>query len=387
MPDVEPRLQRAALLAGVAEGVVATALPLLAANLTHDPLTVAGVIAAQHLPWIVVSLLWPLVARGDRRTLVGLVHTVRALAVGYLGFLAVGGFETIHKIEAIAIIVGLGEALTGTVEEETGDSSLGTRGMLGLALLGMPLGGFLYEIFLAVPFLLDVLFFALAALFALFVPLPVASVTELRTGRPRLAPGTVAVTFTALVASVARSAVLGVLVLFALEDLGLGAPAFGLLLAAVAMAAAAGAWVAPETGVALGLRRGFAGAAVLSAAALVTASKVADPGTPILGVVALGVAWATATTATVLLRALLPVAAGRPVTGNLLRAFHLVEWAGVCGGALLGGWLGRERGVGEVLVWAAGAWVVAAVSVAAVRRASAVSAPIDLPAVNWLDAA
>ena len=387
MPDAEPRLRRAALLSGVAEGVVATALPLLAANLTHDPLAVAGVVAAQHLPWLVVSLAWPLVARGDRRTLVGLVHTSRALAVGYLGFLALGGAETIHKIEVVALIVGLGEALTGTVEEETGDTSLGTRGMLGLAVVGMPLGGFLYEIFLAVPFLLDVLFFALAALFALFVPFPVASVIELRTGRPRLAAGTVPVTITALAASMARSAVLGVLVLFALDDLGLGAPAFGLLLAGLAGATAAGAWVAPESGVTLGLRRGFAAAAILSAAALVTAAEVADPATPILGAVALGVAWATATTAVVLLRALLPVAAGRPVTGNALRAFHLVEWAGVCIGALLGGWIGREHGVGEVLVWAAGAWIVAAACVALVRHAGAASAPVELPVVNWLDAA
>jgi hypothetical protein len=387
VPEAEPRLQRAALLAGVAEGVVATALPLLAANLTHDPLLVAGVIAAQHLPWILVSLAWPAVARADRRTLVGLVHTVRALAVGYLGFLAVGGFETIHKIEAVAFIVGMGEALTGTVEEETGDSSLGTRGMLGLALVGMPLGGFLYEIFLAVPFLLDVLFFALAALFALFVPRPVTVVAVLRTGRPRLASGTLFVTVTALVASVARSAVLGVLVLFALQDLGLGAPAFGLLLAGIAAGAAVGAWIAPEAGVALGLRPGFAVASAMSAAALVTATKVADPATPILGAAALGIAWAAATTATVLLRALVPVAAGRPVVGDGLRAFHLVEWAGVCAGALLGGWVGRSRGVGDAIVWAAGAWIVAAISVAAVRRSTPAAAPAELASVNWLDAA
>ena len=59
MPAVLPdfRLRRSATLAGVAEGVVATALPLLAANLTQDPLAIAGVIAAQHAPWIVVALL------------------------------------------------------------------------------------------------------------------------------------------------------------------------------------------------------------------------------------------------------------------------------------------------------------------------------------------
>jgi hypothetical protein len=367
----EPRLRRSAVLAGTAEGVVATALPLLAASLTRDPLAVAGVVVAQHLPWLVVALGWHLVARTDRRTVIGLVDTARALAVGYLGVLSLAGSETILRIQLVALVVGLGEALTGTVEEETGDSRLGTSGMLGLALVGLPLGGLLYEVFAAVPFLMDVLFFALAALFALFVPRPVAApVSAAPAQRLKLATGTLPVTITGLVASVARSSVLGILVLFALVDLGLGAPAWGLLLAGLAAAAAAGAWVAPEAGAALGLRVGFAVASVLSGAALVTATRVADPARPWMAAIALGVAWATATTGTVLLRALLPTAAGRPVTGGALRAFHLVEWFGVCAGALAGGWLARRYGVRDVLLWAAAAWAVAAVSVVAVRRAS-----------------
>jgi hypothetical protein len=383
----DTRLQRSALVAGVAEGVVATALPLLAANLTHDPLTVAGVIAAQHLPWILVALGWPFVARRDQRTLIGLVHTIRALAVGYLGFLALGGFDTIHKIELIAFLVGMGEALTGSVEEDTGDSTLSTRGMLGLALVGMPLGGFLYEIFLAVPFVLDVLFFALAGLFALFVPRPVATVAVLRTGRPRLTPGTAPVMVTSLLATLARSAVLGVLVLYALVDLGLGAPAFGLLLAGLAATAAGGAWAAPDLGAVLGIRRGFAVASTVSGAAFAVAAAVADPARPWTGAMALGVAWGAATAAIVLLRALLPLAAGRPVTGAALRAFHLVEWAGVCAGALAGGWIGRSHGVSSVLVWAAAGSALAAVSVVAVRRSAPATSLPEPSSGKWLDAA
>jgi len=383
----EVRLQRSALLAGVAEGVVATALPLLTANLTHDPLDVAKVVAAQHLPWILAALIWPALARGDRRTLVGLVHTVRALAVGYLGFLALGGFETLPKIMTVAFVIGLGEALTGIVEEETGDLRLSTRGMLGLALVGMPLGGLLYEIFLAVPFLLDVLFFALAALFALFVPRPVERVTVLHAGRPTFAPGTTAVTITAFLASVARSAVFGVLVLFALVDLGLGAPAFGILLACLAAATAVGAWMAPEAGESLGLSSGFVAGAILAAAGLLAASQLADPDRFWIGAVALGVAWGGAATATVLLRALLPAAAGRPVVGSSLRAFHLVEWSGVVVGALLGGYIGGRQTVSAVLLWAAGTWVAAALGAVAVRRSIAAAPPTAIPDRKWLDAA
>ena len=52
---------------------MATALPLLAVNISRDPLAIAGVVAAQHLPWIAVALGWRLVAGVDRRTVIGLV--------------------------------------------------------------------------------------------------------------------------------------------------------------------------------------------------------------------------------------------------------------------------------------------------------------------------
>jgi hypothetical protein len=211
-------------------------------------------------------------------------------------------------------------------------------------------------------------------------------VTTAAPARTRLAPGTGPVAITALLASLARSSVLAILVLFALHDLGLGAPAWGLLLAGLAAATAAGGWVAPETGAALGLRTGFAVASVLSGAALVTAAEVADPLRPWIAALALGVAWATATTGSVLLRALLPAAAGRPVAGPALRALHLVEWVGICAGALAGGWLARRFAVADVLRWSAGAWVVAAASVAGVRR-RAVPVVAEDPSGKWLDAA
>lgn len=383
----EPRLRRAALLAGIAEGVVATALPLLATAVSRDPLAIAGVVAAQHGPWILVALAWPLVRRTDRRTVVGLVHTMRALAIAYLGFHAMASTENIFKIQLVALIVGLGEALSGSVEDEAGDSRLSTRGMWGVALVGMPLGGFLYEIFAAVPFLMDVLFFALAALFALFVPRAVAAPAAAeRPTVPRLAKGTGGVALTALLASAARAAVLGVLVLFAIVDLGLGAPAFGVLLAGIAAATAAGGFIAPETGSALGLKAGFVVSSIVSGAALVTAARVADAERPWASALALGIAWATATTGAVLLRALLPAAAGRPVTGSALRAFHLAEWVGLCAGALAAGWWARDHGVADAIQLAAGGWAGAAIVVLFVRRRAASSLAEDSPN-KWLDAA
>jgi len=61
--------------------------------------------------------------------------------------------------------------------------------------------------------------------------------------------------------------------------------------------------------------------------------------------------------ADVLLRALLPTR--RP---DVMRRFHLMVWSAIPAGALVGGWIARKRSVHEVLLWAAGAWIAAAIA-------------------------
>lgn len=367
------RLRRSSTIAGVGDGVVAVALPLLAAGITHDPLAIAAVVAAQHLPWALVQVGWRHV-RVDRRTVIGMIDTGRAVVLGLIGLLTLIGQETILGIQLAAFVVGLGEALTDGTETETADvSGLSTRGMVGLAVVGLPLGGLLYEIYPATPFLFEVLAFAVAALFALLVRgpvVPVAAAVDVDDEPvPRALPGTGLVTLSAAVAAMAASAVVGVLVLFALEDLGLGAPAFGFLLAGLALATAAGGFVAPEVGSALGVKPGLVLALLLAAAGHATASQVADPERPLAAALALGVAAGAGMVGAVLCRALLQLHAGRPVTGPALQQFHLAVWSAIPVGALLGGWLASERGVIDVLLLAAFGWIVAALL-------AAVSSPV-----------
>lgn len=352
-------LRRSSTIAAVADGVVAVALPLLAAAVTRDPLAVAGVVAAQHLPWVVVAVVWPAVA-GDRRSLVGGVDTVRAVALGMLGVLVLAGRETILDIQMAAVVVGLGEALTDGAETDTGTAAaIAPRTMTALAAVGLPLGGLLYEVFPATPFLFDVLAFAVAGLLALLVARPMARDPEATAGLPAFAARTTPVALVAGLAAAGSSAVLGVLVLFALDGLGLGAPAFGVLLAGLAVAGACGGYIAPDVGRVLGLKGGTAVGLGIAAAGNATAWQVADADAPWASALALGVAAAGAMVASVLCRALLAGAHGKPVTGPALRAFHLAVWTAIPVGAVLGGLVGRERGVAEVLAWAAGAQVVA----------------------------
>jgi hypothetical protein len=264
-------LRASSVLASVGEGVTATALPLLTAALTRDPVAVAAVIAAAHLPWVLVTVLGgSVLPRLERRTVLGAAHTLRGGAVAALAYWAAGSTETLGRLATAAFAIGLGEALADHVEDEADEltpartsssglaRALRSGGMVGVALVGLPVGGLLYEILPPVPFVASVFHFCMAGLIALLPRVPLGPEARARAMAPpaplRLCPGTTRPTAVAALQALGTSAVLGVLVLFALDDLGLGAPSFGVLLAALAAGAALGSLVAAEVGRVLGGR-------------------------------------------------------------------------------------------------------------------------------------
>jgi len=287
----------------------------------------------------------------------------------------------------VALLVGVGEAITDEVEESV-NAPPGRRaeaaeprarrpgGLVGVALVGMPVGGFLYGLLSALPFLAGVLPYAVAGLLVLLMgtpggPLP--SRQSRNRGESRgvglaLVPGTLALTGVAAAAAAANSAVLGVLVLFAVAELGLGGPAFGVLLAGLAGAATLGSLVAPEIGRALGPRRALSASLVVTGAGYVGAALLAEPGYPIVAIVFLALASGAAMVGGVVLRALLHAAAERSIDAAGLRAFHAVVWAAIPAGALAGGLAARAAGVGGLVLGAGGASV--AVAAVATRVAA-----------------
>jgi hypothetical protein len=176
----------------------------------------------------------------------------------------------------------------------------------------------------------------------------------------RLSPGTTRPTAVAALQALATSAVLGVLVLFALDDLGLGAPSFGVLLGALAAGAALGGLAAPELGRALGGPRGTAAAALVAALAYGIAAGASSPSFPVVGAVALVVGSAAAMAAGVLARAELHARGGRRLGAGGLRAFHLVVWSAIPLGAVVGGLVAEVAGVATAVAVAGGAPAVAA---------------------------
>jgi hypothetical protein len=352
-------------VAGVGDGIVAVALPLLATSLTRDPLAIASVVAAQGVPWVAVGALWSALP-GDRRTVVGLVNTARAMTLAAVGLLAAIGHHTILGIQLAAMIVGLGEALADRAEAESADvARLSTRGMIGVG-LGLALGGFLYEVLPATPFLVDTAVFTLASTFVLLVRVEIGPATS--PSHHALTKDARIIAFAAAAAGAAAGAVAGVLVLFALDDLGLGAPAFGVLLAGMAVAAALGGTAAPELVRVVPLRWAIAIAAALAGAGPIVAVEVADPSRPLYAAAALGAGMSGAAAVAVLVRARLYVVTAGRLDAAVMARFRLIVWASAPVGAALGGWLARSQGVPAVLRWSAVGWTIALVANALVRN-------------------
>ena len=77
------KLWLAQAVSNLGDGVYVTALPLLAATLTRDPLPVSAVVFAEWLPWLLFGLVaGALLDRWDRRRVMWVVDAGRFAVVG-----------------------------------------------------------------------------------------------------------------------------------------------------------------------------------------------------------------------------------------------------------------------------------------------------------------
>lgn len=385
-------------MAGLGDGLAAVALPLLATGITTEPLPVASVFAAQHVAWLLVAAVGGrLLATPDRRTTLGAVNTVRAMAVGGLGYLVISGNQTILSLQLVAFVVGLGEVLSDDGELAGADTlassrgagevtgGLGSRGMF-LVVIGLIVGGLSYDVFAAMPLLLGVAIFSFAALWALAVNrtlLPTggeaggSALGALTAARVSLPSGLRLPAAVAALTAACNGAVLGILVLLAVEDLALGALAFGLLLSAMAGGSAAGGLLAPEAGRLLGVRAGLVAALVAAGGAVAAAGLLASPDAPYVAAAALVLASAASTAAVVLVRVAFHTRTARPVERSSVRALQLATWAGIPVGAVAAGAAAGSLGVSQVLVAAGVVTIVAAAVSATLRPAPVEEAGTD----------
>ena len=247
------------------DGVRMAALPLLAATVTRDPTTVATVAFAGQVPWLLVSLASGAVAdRLDRRIVMWVVDTFRALLMVAFAGLVIAGDVTVTALCAVAFLLGMGQTLFDNASHALlptlvrREALLVANGrMFGSRIvinnfLGPPVGSMLFVVAAAAPFFVDAASFAVAAVLvglALGSPVRPERDAPARSLRAEIMEGVRWVSASPVlrqlggligVVNFTQAATQSILVLFALEKLGLTQRGYGWLLAAVGVGGAFG---------------------------------------------------------------------------------------------------------------------------------------------------
>jgi MFS family permease len=370
-----------------ADGLTMFAGPLLAAALTRDPLLVAGLAFAQQLPWLIFPLVsGAIVDRLDRRRVLAGVAAFRALLIAGLGVATLLDAVSLPLLYAVFFLIGTAETvfdpasvtLLPTIVPRADLTRANARLAGTMTVLnqfsGPPLGGLLFGLAAAVPFLLGGGLYAGAAAAVLALrgnfrlvehdtrPTPRQLRSEIAEGVRWLAGHrflrTLAVTLGVM--NLTMAATMAVMVLVAYERLGLSPFQYGLFNVAYAVGGVVASLMAHRLIQRVGAARVLRYGIVLEAATWVVFAVTRDPF--VAGAVwalfgAHAIAWGTVTVTvrqTVVPAALL----GRVTSTYMTVAVGSGAIGAVLGGVLAGGidltapfWFAAALDV-AVLVWA-----------------------------------
>ena len=367
------RLWGAAGVSNFGDGVYGTALPLLAATLTRDPLLVSLVSFAEWLPWLLFGLLsGALLDRWDRRRVMWTVDAARFAVVGGLAVVVLAGEASIVLLGIVGFLLGTGQTLVDTGShsilpalvsrdperlEQANGRLVGTQ-VVTQELAGPPVGGFLFSLSAWTPFAVDAVSFAassalVASIRGHFGPAaenlgPGGRRTSLRTeiaeGLRWLAAHRVLRATAAMVAVVNLLAAGGgaVMVLFAQEKLGVDAVGFGLLFSGSAVGGVLGSLVAARVTRVVGTARVVVWTMVASALAYLVFGLSSDPW---LAGVVFGLVGFLTVVFNIILGSLRQALTPDRLLGRVISAFRLFSYGAVPLGSLLGGVLARSFGL------------------------------------------
>jgi MFS family permease len=246
-------------VSNLSDGVALAAGPLLVASRTHDPFLVSLAVVLQRLPWVLFGLLAGVVAdRFDRRRIILLVQTARAVVVALLSVAIVADRADIATVLVAVFLLGTAETFDDTTSATIlpmvvakADLAIGNARLLGgfvtlNQLVGPPIGAALFAVGTVVPFAMQSACMVGSALLASRIVLPAHGVerTERSHVRREIAEGfgwlwrnaavrTLAITIVTF--NVTYGAAWSVLVLYAKEHLHTGDVGFGLLATAIAV--------------------------------------------------------------------------------------------------------------------------------------------------------
>ena len=159
------KLWSASAASNLADGLLKTAVPLLATTLTQNPFWISTVAAIVMLPWLLFAIpIGGLVDRFNRRQLLALANAIRFAATLLLAITIGLDVITLPILLAASFIFGVGEVIYDTTMQamipqlvpahqlERGNARLEVTAVTLGEFVGAPLSGLLYATSIALPF-------------------------------------------------------------------------------------------------------------------------------------------------------------------------------------------------------------------------------------------
>ncbi|QIN80919.1 MFS transporter [Rubrobacter marinus] len=371
----------ASTISNLGDGITLVAGPLLAATLTRDPVLVAGLLFAQQLPWLLFSLpSGALVDRLDRRLTMGAVDLFRCVILGILGLAVMADWATLPLLYAVFFLLGTSETLFANAslaimpsvvakdQLEKANGRLFAAELVTNQFAGGPIGGALFAVAAALPFLLD------AGTFAASAALVLALRGRFRVSEDGGARGTslwseiaegvgwltrhrllLALALMLGAGNLVFSATFSVLVLYAQDVLGLGGVGYGLLLTAGGVGGFLGSLLAGRIGALLGTGRALFAVMFVQGPAF---AGVALSGNPFVVGAMIAVDGFAAFSWNVLTFALRQTLIPDRLLGRVTSVYRLIGVGSGAFGALIGGLLARSFGLSAPFWFAAGVMLV-----------------------------
>jgi predicted MFS family arabinose efflux permease len=404
MPTDFWKLLAASATSNLADGIGRAALPLFAATLTRDPLAISGLYALAFLPWLLFALpAGAFVDRTDRRRAMVIANVVRGVLVGGLAVAAATGHATIPLLYVVAFALGLAETVYDSAANaflpqvvrpdqlERGNSLLITGEAVGQIFLGGPVGALLFTLAVALPFGANAAGFLACALIMAtvagnFRPALASDRSiraDIRDGVRWLSRQPLLRGLTVLygITSACQAMSMSVLVLYALDVLGLSERGYGFLLLAGGVGGLLGGLVAPQAATRLGRLPTLVVVSVGSPALSAAMGFVRHP---VAGAVLFGGAAALVMISNVLTMALRQTLIPEELFGRVQGAWRTLVWGGIPIGGVVGGALASATDVPTVLVTAGVANLVVGGAVVAllVRNRAQLTAAPEPPKVS-----
>lgn len=286
------QLWSATLASHVADGLLKTAVPLLAASLTRDPVTISVLAALSMLPWLFFAIpIGTLVDRVDRRKAMAWSNSVRLAGSALLAVSVATGTVSIPILYLLVFVIGSAEVLYDTTAQalipailkpellERANSRLQIGATTVSEMVASPMSGVLYALAIGIPFISGAAAIGLALILVLLIPgsyrrianadlieVPKSPIADMKFGIKYLYEDKNLLKLVLFTATVGFffSATGATTVLFLLQDLHVPTGLFGFLMLTSAIGNLLGGFLAPTLSRRFGRMNTMAGAIMLS---------------------------------------------------------------------------------------------------------------------------